>query len=212
MNDGPTTTPDVVIFDLDGVIRDWNDAEMAAVEAAAGLDPGTILSMGFGAELGPAVTTGAMTHREWMEEIRRRLVAEHGSSVVVALEAWESNVGLVDAEMLSVLRAVRVRCRAVVLSNGTTRLRRDLHALDLYDEFDEIYNTAELGVAKPDPTVFRLVLDQLRTAPDRTLFIDDLEANVEGARTVGLRAHRHVDRSETVRFLTAHGLAVPGVP
>jgi len=123
-----------------------------------------------------------------------------------ALDEWEANVGHVDTEMLAVLRAVRRHCPAVVLSNGTTRLRRDLHALDLYDEFDSIFNTAELGVAKPDPEVFRVVLDELDTPACDALFIDDLEPNVEGARSVGLRAHLHTGREGTVQFLRSHGV------
>jgi HAD superfamily hydrolase (TIGR01509 family) len=95
-----------------------------------------------------------------------------------------------------------------VLSNGTTRLRRDLHALDLHDEFDVIFNTAELGVAKPDPDVFHLVLDQLGVRSQDALFIDDLAPNVDGARSVGLRSHRHTDRHGTVRFLRSAGVPI----
>lgn len=200
--------PKAVIFDLDGVIRDWDDQRMADVESAFGLDPGTILTVGFQGALGHAATTGAMTYREWMDAIRARIIDAHGHAVTGALDEWEANVGMVDTEMLAVLRAVRRHCTAPVLSNGTTRLRRDLHALDLYDEFDVIFNTAELGVAKPDPAVFELVLRQLGIDAEQALFIDDLEINVEGARAVGLRAHRHLDRETTVDFLRSQGLAI----
>ena len=201
-------TPEAVIFDLDGVIRDWNDQAMADLESAYGIEPGTILTVGFEGELGHAATTGAMTYREWMDAIRARIIGSHGHAVTGALDEWEANVGMVDTEMLAVLRAVRRHCTAPVLSNGTTRLRRDLHALDLHDEFDVIFNTAELGVAKPDPAVFVLVLEQLGIDADQALCIDDLEANVEGARAGGLRAHRHRDRGGTVQFLRANGLAI----
>lgn len=201
-------TPKAVIFDLDGVIRDWNDEDMTQVELAFGIEPGTILAVGFGPELGPAATTGAMTYRQWMDAIRERIIEQYGDSVGGALDEWEANVGHVDTEMLAVLRAVRRHCTAPVLSNGTTRLRRDLHALDLHDEFDVIFNTAELGVAKPDPQVYRVVLEHLGLDPSEALFIDDLEVNVEGARSVGLRAHRHVHRDGTVEFLRSTGLPI----
>lgn len=200
--------PRVVIFDLDGVIRDWNDDEIAEVESSFGLEPGVILRTGFDTDLGHAVTTGAITYREWMDEIRRRILDTHGGSVVGALDEWEANVGRVDTEMLAVLREVRRHCPAAVLSNGTTRLRRDLHALDLYDEFDVIFNTAELGIAKPDPAVFELVLDHLDARAEDALFVDDLEANVEGARSIGLCSHLHRDRDGTVDFLRGAGLPI----
>lgn len=200
--------PRLVVFDLDGVIRDWNDGDLAEMETSFGLDPGEILAVAFDRDLGPAATTGAMRFREWMDEVRRRILAQHGPSVTRALDEWEANIGHVDVEMLEVLRAVRRRCRAVVLSNGTTRLRRDLQALDLTDEFDEIYNTAEIGIAKPDPAVFHHLLDIERTAAGDALFIDDLAENVAGARTAGLRAHHHTDRASTVAFLEREGVAI----
>lgn len=198
--------PTAVIFDLDGVIRDWNDDAMADLEAAFGLPPGVILAVGFDSELGPAATTGRITYREWMDEIRRRVIGEYGESVTAALDEWEANVGMVDTEMLAVLRAVRRHCTAAVLSNGTTRLRRDLHALDLIDEFDVIFNTAEIGIAKPDPAVFHHVVAHLDAAIDDVVFIDDLLENVEGARSAGIRSHQHTGRESTVDFLRAHGV------
>ncbi len=203
-----TDEPAAVVFDLDGVIRDWNDQAMYDLEESFGLEPGTILGVGFGPGLGPAVTTGAITYRVWMDEIRRRILDEHGDEVTGALDEWEANVGHVDVEMLAVLREVRRRTTVAILSNGTTRLRRDLHALDLIDEFDVIFNTAEIGVAKPDPAVFHHVLGELGITAGAALFIDDLADNVDAAAALGIRSHQHVDRSGTVAFLRAHGLLV----
>ena len=200
--------PVAVVFDLDGVIRDWNEAEMADVEVAYGLEPGTILAVAFEPELGAAAMTGRLAYRAWMDTIRTRVLDAHGPSVAGALDEWEANVGLVDVPMLEVLRAVRRHATVALLSNGTTRLRRDLDVLDLTDEFDVIFNTAELGIAKPDPDVFRHVLDQLEVRPDQALFIDDLLPNVEGARSVGIDAHQHVERASTVEFLVDRGVPV----
>lgn len=204
---GPSAkAPAAVVFDLDGVIRHWNDEELDEVETAFGLPPRTILGVAFSPELGRAAVTGALTYRQWMDAIRERVLAEHGDRVAGALDEWEANVGRVDTEMLAVLRAVRRHTTVALLSNGTTRLRRDLHVLDLLDEFDAVFNTAELGIAKPDPEVFRVVCARLGVAPAETLFVDDLAENVAGATEAGLRAHRHLERSGTVAFLRAAGL------
>lgn len=202
----PDAVPTAVIFDLDGVIRDWNDEAIAELELSFGLEPGEILSVGFDSELGPLAVTGRLTYRQWMDEIRVRVIGRHGPDVAGALDEWEANVGMVDTDMLAVLRGVRRHCTVAVLSNGTTRLRRDLHALDLIDEFDLILNTAEIGVAKPDPDVFRHALQALDVASTDALFIDDLAENVAGAASVGLRAHQHTDRVSTVEFLVHQGV------
>lgn len=197
-----------VIFDLDGVIRDWNDDDMYRLEESFGLPPGTILSIGFGPDLGPLATTGKLTYRAWMDEIRRRVTAEFGNGVAEALDRWEANIGVVHLPMLDVLRQARRSCTAALLSNGTTRLRRDLHALDLIDEFDVVFNTAEIGMAKPDPDVFHHVLDALELDVHQVLFVDDLIQNVEAARSIGIIGHLHTGSGSTARFLRQHGVPI----
>ncbi len=202
------SAPPTVIFDLDGVFRHWNDDQIDEVESAFGLEPRTIIQVAFSPELGPEAVTGRLTYREWMDAIRERVIGQYGDGVAGALDEWEANVGLVDTEMIAMLRAVRTHTTAALLSNGTTRLRRDLHVLDLLDEFDEIFNTAELGIAKPDPDVFLLVCEALEVAPADALFVDDLIVNVDGARVAGLRAHQHLDRAGTEAFLRAEGVPI----
>ncbi len=80
--------------------------------------------------------------------------------------------------------------------------------LGIDEEFDVIFNTAELGVAKPAVEVFELVVDRLGVSPATTVFVDDVEENVAGARTAGLTAAVHVDLTSTTAFLTGLGLSV----
>lgn len=181
---------EAVVFDLDGVIRHWNDDELDEVELAYGLVPREILGIAFSPRLGPAAVTGQLSYREWMDRIRREVIDRHGPDVAPALDVWEANVGMVDPKILPLLRLLRTQVRVFLLSNGTTRLRRDLHVLDLLDEFDEIFNTAEIGMAKPEPAVFRYVCDAIGTEPRSTAFVDDLSENIRGAEEVGLVAHR----------------------
>jgi putative hydrolase of the HAD superfamily len=147
-----------------------------------------------------------MTYREWMDEIRLRVVDAHGDAANPALDAWELNVGTVDPDAVQLLREVRSHATVALLSNGTTRLRRDLHVLGIDTEFDQIFNTAELGVGKPSPEVFLTVCEQLGLDPTSVAFVDDLPENVDGARGVGIRAHVHVDLASTRAFLRDLGL------
>jgi putative hydrolase of the HAD superfamily len=64
-----------------------------------------------------------------------------------------------------------------------------------YDELlDRGFYSCELGAAKPEPAFFHAVLDALGAAPPEVLLVDDSEANVVGAREVGLAGvHWHYD-------------------
>ena len=202
----PSPTVGAVVFDLDGVIRHWNDDELDEVELAHGLQPREILQVAFAEPLGSAAVTGRLAYREWMDAIRAEIIGRHGPGAVPALDVWEANVGVVDPSMLGLLRTLRSQVPVGLLSNGTTRLRRDLHVLDLLDEFDHLFNTAEIGVAKPDPAAFEHVCRALGLPAARVAFIDDLEVNVLGATEVGLLAHRFVDAEGARRFLGSLGL------
>jgi len=48
--------------------------------------------------------------------------------------------------------------------------------------------SATLGVRKPDPRIYLAAAERLGSAPARTLFIDHLFRNVQGARSAGLHA------------------------
>jgi putative hydrolase of the HAD superfamily len=54
--------------------------------------------------------------------------------------------------------------------------------------FDRTFYSCDLGLAKPDPAYFRAILGALDLPASDVLFIDDNQANVDGARSVGLQA------------------------
>lgn len=96
-----------------------------------------------------------------------------------------------DPAVLRLVRAQRRLRPVALLSNATDRLRADLRALSLDDEFDAVFSSAELGVAKPDPEVFVRVCAALGLPPERCLFVDDSAEHVAAAAALGLEAHHY---------------------
>jgi glucose-1-phosphatase len=64
----------------------------------------------------------------------------------------------------------------------------------------------ELGLRKPEPGIYRAALKMSGTQARETLFVDDLEANVEGARKLGFVAVRFKDADGLRRRLAELGL------
>jgi putative hydrolase of the HAD superfamily len=77
------------------------------------------------------------------------------------------------------------------LSNATTRLPADLQRLGLTGEFDQVFNSAELGLIKPDPALFRAVLQALQLSPEAVLFVDDNAGHVGAAESIGIVGHTY---------------------
>lgn len=53
--------------------------------------------------------------------------------------------------------------------------------------FDVLVWSYELRIAKPDPAIYRFLLEKLGTRPDETLFLDDKPVNIEAARAAGMK-------------------------
>lgn len=54
----------------------------------------------------------------------------------------------------------------------------------------------EVGLMKPDPAIYHKAAANTGTPPEKCLFIDDLEANVQGARAVGMQAVQFVSHAD----------------
>jgi epoxide hydrolase-like predicted phosphatase len=73
----------------------------------------------------------------------------------------------------------------------------------LEEHFDVLVISAEVGLRKPDPAIYRLACDRLGLAPERCAFVDDLPHNVEVAREVGMfGVHHDGDEVAVVSALT----------
>ena len=62
-----------LLIDLDGVVRRWDPEPIAAVEAAHGLAPGTLLSTAMRWDLYQPAMSGRLTHAQWTAVIAERL-------------------------------------------------------------------------------------------------------------------------------------------
>jgi putative hydrolase of the HAD superfamily len=106
-------------------------------------------------------------------------------------DVWTREVDGVR-EALHALRALGVQLAVVSNADGTVeRQLRDDGVGQVGPgagvEFAIVLDSRAVGVAKPDPAIFRLALDALGTAPEHTLHIGDTPAaDVDGARAAGI--------------------------
>jgi len=104
-------------------------------------------------------------------------------------------------------RATRARVATGCLSN-TNVLHAERHATEeaVYDLFDHRFLSHELGLVKPDREIYVHALERLGASAANVLFLDDNQINVDGARSVGLRAERARGIDEARAALARHGI------
>lgn len=175
---------DAIVFDLDGVVRHFDPEHPGLVEARHGLDPGVLWATAFAPErIGPVIT-GRVTRAEWTEQIGAAV-----GSPTAAVE-WLAQPASVDDDVLTIVDGLRVGGYPVsILTNGTDTVPAELEEAGIRDRFDHLFNTAEIGVAKPDPAIFHHVGQALGVTPGSVFFTDDSAGHVAAAADVGWVAH-----------------------
>ena len=176
---------DVVLFDLDGVVRQFDPSIVAGIESRHSIAPGTIERVAFGSPLLDQVTTGQISRRDWIHQVG--LAIDH----LGAAAEWGSQPSYVDRAVLGVVDDLRaVGLRTAILTNGTDTIAAETAELGLDGHFDAIFTSGAIGYAKPDPRVFRHVLDRMGAVPGEVFFTDDSPRKLAGASALGMITHR----------------------
>jgi putative hydrolase of the HAD superfamily len=188
---------DAVIFDYGGVLRNDGRELWTAADATAGLPPGTLWAAWHDIPEYCLSREGVIDRLEFRAAMHRALIptagdAEQAEAALAALEARLASLPPMDAEMRALVERLRAgrRVKLGMLSNADRGWTERLRARGL-GLFDDVVVSGDVGVAKPNPSIFQLAAQRLGVAPDACLMIDDQAQHVEGARAAGLRAHLH---------------------
>ena len=182
----------VILTDLDGVIRIWSPEIHRKAERVTKLPEDAIPRAAFSDDLLPQVITGQISDDEWRRRIADLLSLDFPDvNAERAVELWSASPGEVDLEVLGILRACRKRAQLVLISNATSRLPSDLRRLGIAEDFDYIINSSEVGFAKPDPNIYFAALDTVAATPEQALFIDDNAGHVAAATRLGIAGHAY---------------------
>jgi putative hydrolase of the HAD superfamily len=177
--------PTALLVDLDGVLRRWDPAVPARVEAAHGLPAGALEKTAMDWSRLLPVITGRVSHADWMAGVAEALDAPE------AVAEWQRYRGEVDPDVLAFVREARAAGVPVAIAtNATDHLDADLAALGLTGEVDAVVNSSVVGAHKPTREFFAAAAQALGRLPSQLLLVDDSDRFVRGARVAGLSAYR----------------------
>lgn len=89
-------------------------------------------------------------------------------------------------DALPVLTRLKRKFRLGVISDTWPSATEFLKGAGLYDLFDSITFSCQLGVFKPDPVLYNHALAGLGLPPEKTFFVDDCPECLEGAKECGI--------------------------
>jgi len=158
-----------------------------------------------------AIERGRGDRGAWLEAAHRLLEERAGRALPGLHQEWRAAQGPIEAN-LHLVRELRGAFKLGILSNADSSLRERLKTDGIHDLFDDIVCSAEVGMAKPEAAIFALSAERLGLEPGECVFVDDLDANVEAARQVGMQGLLfRVDKRDDLRAQLA-GLGVTSRP
>ena len=186
-------TIDAVVFDLGGVLIDWNPRHLyrKLFEEDAQMER-------FLAEICSPVWNVSLDAGKSFDDGIAELVQrhpEHGLLIRAWKERWEEMLGGAIHGTVSVLEELHLAgMRLYALTNWSAETFPIGRArFPFLGRFRDIVVSGEEKLVKPDPRIFELLVRRTGIAPERTVFIDDGERNVVAAERLGFRAVRFTD-------------------
>jgi len=84
-------------------------------------------------------------------------------------------------------KKIRNRYKTAIINNGTSVVfRKWVKKFDMTKYFDELFNSSELGVRKPDKEIYKLCTDNIDVSLYESVLLDDSQSNVDGAISAGM--------------------------
>lgn len=108
-------------------------------------------------------------------------------------------------ETLRLVDALTGTTGLALLSNCPPPMATAIDAMTWTDRIPRRFYSCRLGVTKPDPAVYRLVLAELAAEPGDVTFVDDRPVNVAAARALGLRGLLFTDPATLAADLDLQG-------
>src|SRR5579859_5630784 len=187
-----------VVFDIGGVLEVTPDLGVTGMwESRLGLGPGELNKRMYDVWRGGSI--GTISERDVHQAATQILGLDNRQLTEFMAGIWREYLGTANTELIEYARRLRPRYRRGILSNSFVGAReREQAAYGFEDLVEEIVYSHEAGMSKPDPRIYALVCTRLHVRPEETVFLDDADQCVAGAREAGLHAIHYQDNAQAI--------------
>lgn len=186
-----------LIWDLEGVLMLTDDDNLPLTVAKKLNAPYEKVREIFFSDTNDKVDLGEITQDHFNEYVLDTLQISRDKKYL--LEEVINEEFYIDEELLKKIAGMRREYKTGLLSNFSNDLRPKIeNEWAIASAFDEIIISCEVGMIKPDPAIFNLMLDRLGVKVDESVFIDDRIKNIDGAKELGLHTIFFTDKEQVL--------------
>lgn len=129
---------------------------------------------------------GHITDEQRFDGVSRRVPQELHTELRQCVEQWHMCMEPVHGAKEFCAYAKEQGYRLYVLSNASSSFYQYFPRFAPFEYFDGLVVSCDIHIVKPDIRIYRYLLETYGLVPEECFFIDDMAANVEGARKAGI--------------------------
>ncbi len=195
-----------IVFDIGNVLVRWSPTTIIATVFEDEPDVDALTKKFFKSPIFYDLNLGKVTEEEAIVLCQQELDLPHDVVKKVFKTAKESLIPLPGSfELLE-----DVYQAGIPLYSITDNVKEFMHYLrstySFLDKFKGVVVSAEVGILKPAAGIFHHLLDNYNLIPEETVFLDDMQVNVEGAEKVGMKGIQFTDAATCRQQLAQLGL------
>lgn len=187
-----------VFWDLGGVlVRTEDRSKREQWEHRLRMEPRELERLIFGGDAGRKAALGEISVEQAWEWVRQELNLSQDEKQQLARDFWQGDD--LDLKLVAFVRGLRAQFLTGLISNAWLELREMLEGhWHIDDAFDDLVISAEVGLVKPDPAIYKLALERLNVEADRAVFVDDFTNNIAAAKDIGIHAVHFTNPNQAI--------------
>jgi putative hydrolase of the HAD superfamily len=112
-------------------------------------------------------------------------------------------------EMVEALKRIKAQFKTGCITNNLpanaigSMTGRSLYIAEVMVLFDHVVESAKIGLRKPDPRIYRMMVETLKVDPKKCVYLDDLGVNLKPAREMGMTTIKVASGAQAIAELEA---------
>ena len=110
-------------------------------------------------------------------------------------------------EMVEALKRIKAKFKTGCITNNLpnnaigSASGRTLYVAEVMALFDHVIESAKIGLRKPDPRIYQMMVETLQVDPGKCVYLDDLGVNLKPARAMGMTTIKVASAAQAIAEL-----------
>lgn len=173
-----------IVFDFGNVIGKFNGRYI--MKCFCSSDEDALLLAGILYQRWAELDKGTIDYQEYAETMTASVPERLRRNAEEFFKKWPEHIVMLD-DTLEFIRQLKEKgAKIYLLSNAPTYLAEWSKHFEFLKTFDGVVFSAPIKMAKPKPEIYRYLFETYSLDPKNCFFIDDLNANIETGRSLGM--------------------------